>query len=140
MIGMAICLKYMPKRTTYGNKMLTKIKGFKNYLETVEKDKLETLVMQDPEYFYNILPYTYALGVSKVWMEQFEEIALKAPDWYDSSDAFNMYDFSTFMTATMATTASAMSSSPSSSDGGSSSDSGGGSSGGGSGGGGGGSW
>ena len=133
-------MKIMPKRTQYGNELLGKVKGFKRFLETAEKPQLESLVEQNPEYFYNILPYTYALGVSKVWMEQFEEIALKAPDWYDSSDAFNMYDFSTFMTATMATTASAMSSSPSSSDGGSSSDSGGGSSGGGSGGGGGGSW
>lgn len=139
-IFLIIFMKIMPKRTQYGNELLGKVKGFKRFLETAEKSQLESLVEQNPEYFYNILPYTYALGVSKVWMEQFEEIALKAPDWYDSSDAFNMYDFSTFMTATMATTASAMSSSPSSSDGGSSSDSGGGSSGGGSGGGGGGSW
>lgn len=127
-------LKIMPKRTPYGNEMLGKLRGFRRFLETAEKPQLESLVKQNPEYFYNILPYTYALGVSDVWISQFETIALKAPMWYDGADNFNIHTFETFMTTTMA---SAMSSSTSSDSGGSS---GGGSSGGGSGGGGGGSW
>lgn len=131
-------IKIMPKRTPYGTEILGKLRGFKRFLETAEKPQLEVLVEENPEYFYNILPYTYALGVSDVWISQFETIALQAPNWYDSNDNFNMHTFGTFMTTTMASATSAMSSSPSSSSGGSSS--GGGSSGGGSGGGGGGSW
>ena len=72
----------MPKRTPYGNEMLGKLKGFRRFLETAEKPQLESLVMQNPEYFYNILPYTYALGVSDVWINQFESIALEARHWY----------------------------------------------------------
>lgn len=125
--------KIMPKRTPYGNEILGKLRGFKRFLETAEKPQLESLVSQNPEYFYNILPYTYALGVSDVWVKQFETIALQAPDWYDSRNDFDMSTFSSFMTSTMSSATTAMSSSPSS-------DSGGGSSGGGSGGGGGGSW
>ena len=136
---LCIFIKIMPKRTKYGNELLGKVKGFRRFLQTAEKSQLESLVEQNPEYFYNILPYTYALDVSKVWMEQFETIALKAPDWYDSRDDFNMNNFSTFMTTTMAAATTAMSSSPSDSSSGGGS-SGGGSSGGGSGGGGGGSW
>ena len=133
--------KIMPKRTPYGNEMLGKLRGFKRFLETAEKPQLESLVTQNPEYFYNILPYTYALGVSDVWISQFESIALKAPNWYDSSDDFDMHSFGTFMNTTMDSAIIAMSSSPSSDSGGSDgSSSGGGSSGGGSGGGGGGSW
>lgn len=131
----------MPKRTPYGNEMLGKIKGFRRFLETAEKPQLESLVMQNPEYFYNILPYTYALGVSDVWINQFESIALEAPHWYNSRDHFSTHTFGAFMKSTMNSAFTAMSSSPSSSSGGgSSSSSGGGSSGGGSGGGGGGSW
>ena len=134
--------KIMPKRTPYGNEILGKLRGFKRFLETAEKTQLESLVSQNPEYFYNILPYTYALGVSDVWINQFETIALQAPNWYDSSNDFDMHTFGSFMTSTMASATTAMSSSPSSNSGGSSggSSSGGGSSGGGSGGGGGGSW
>lgn len=127
----------MPKRTAYGNEMLGKIRGFKRFLETAEKPQLEKLVQQNPEYFYNILPYTYVLGVSEKWISQFETIALKAPDWYDSTNDFNIHNFGNFMNTTMKYTTVAMVSSPSSSSG---SSSGGGSSGGGSGGGGVGSW
>ena len=135
-IGMVLCRVYLPKRTAYGNMMLGKVKGFKNFLEVAEKEKLETLVMEQPDYFYNILPYTYVLGVSDKWIKKFETIAIEAPSWYDSP-TFNTAAFGAFMGATMAAAYTSMSSSPSSSSGGSS---GGGSSGGGSGGGGGGSW
>jgi uncharacterized membrane protein len=135
-LGLIICLKYLPKRTPYGNQILGKLKGFKNFLETAEKDKLEAMVMQDPSYFYNILPYTYVLGVSDKWIKKFETISLQAPSWYDSPTGFNVTSFGTFMNNTMSSAEQSMSSSPSSSGG----SSGGGSSGGGSGGGGGGSW
>ncbi len=136
-IALMIFMKNMPKRTKFGNEMLGKIGGFKRFLETAEKQKLEELVSENPEYFYDILPYTYSLGVSDKWVKQFETIAIKAPDWYDSPDGFSMGTFNNFMTRTMDYASTAMSSSPSSDSGGSS---GGGSSGGGSGGGGGGSW
>lgn len=135
--GLIICMKYLPKRTHYGNQILGKIKGFKNFLETAEKDKLEAMVMQDPSYFYNILPYTYVLGVSDKWIKKFETISLQAPSWYDSPTGFNVVTFGSFMNNTMTSAQKSMSSSPSSSSG---TSSGGGFSGGGSGGGGGGSW
>ena len=52
-----IFVKIMPKRTPFGNEMLGKILGFRRFLETAEKTRLESLVEQNPEYFYNILPY-----------------------------------------------------------------------------------
>ena len=137
-IGMAICLKYLSKRTSYGNEIFGKLKGFKNFLETAEKERLEAMVMENPTYFYDILPYTYVLGVSDKWIKKFESISLQAPSWYDSPNTFNFVSFGSFINSTMASAESAMSSSSSSSDSGGSS--GGGSSGGGSGGGGGSSW
>ena len=137
MVLLIIFLGIMKKRTEYGTKMLGKIQGFKNFLEMAEKPRLEQLVMEDPEYFYNVLPYTYVLGVSSKWMKKFEDIALEAPVWYYGYTDFSMHTFNTFMNSTYTSISNAMSSSPSDSGGGSS---GGGFSGGGSGGGGGGSW
>ena len=139
LIRMIVFFKLMPKRTQYGNEILGKLIGFKNFLETAEKEKLEAMVMQDPAYFYNILPFTYVLGVSDKWIKKFEAISLQAPSWYESANAFDIATFGSFMNSTMVSAQSAMSSSPSS-DSGSGGSSGGGSSGGGSGGGGGGSW
>ena len=139
-LGMSICLEHLSKRTPYGNEMLGKIRGFKNYLKTAEKDKLNAMVMQDPTYFYNILPYTYVLGISDVWISKFETISMQAPTWYNEGADFDMVTFGTFMNSTMVSVQNTMSydsTSDNSSGGGSS---GGGSSGGGSGGGGGSSW
>ena len=93
------------------------------------------MVLKEPTYFYDILPYTYVLGVSKKWISKFESINLMAPTWYDSPNNFSIDHFNSFMNNTISSANNSMSSSPNS--GGSS---GGGSSGGGSGGGGGGSW
>jgi uncharacterized membrane protein len=137
-IGMGLFLKLMLKRTKYGIEMLGKLRGFKNFLETAEKEQLEDMVMKEPTYFYNILPYTYVLGVSDKWIKKFESIAIQEPTWYEGHSAFSVASFGSFMNSTMSSAQSAMSSSPSDSSGGGSS--GGGSSGGGSGGGGGSSW
>lgn len=136
-LGMTICLTFLPKRTPYGNEILSKIKGFKKYLEMSSKEELEIILNQNPTYFYELLPYSYVLGVSNEWTKKFENMVCKAPIWYDSNNAaFNMNTFYIFMNNTMDRANDTMTSSPSSS----SSSSAGGFSGGGSGGGGGSSW
>lgn len=137
--GMIVFCKLMPKRTPYGTQILGRVLGFKRFLLTAEKNRLEALVMDNPTYFYDILPYTYVLGVSNKWIAKFESIAIEEPDWYHSPSGFHAHTFGTFMHQTMTSANRAMTSQPSSS-GGSSGGSGGGCSGGGSGGGGGGSW
>jgi hypothetical protein len=94
----------MQKRTTYGNEMLGKVRGFKRFLDTLditEKTKLESLVHENPEYFYYILPYAYALGKSNAWMKKFETIEMQAPSWYNCDTKFNMYEFNQFLNKTM---------------------------------------
>lgn len=94
----------MQKRTTYGNEMLGKVRGFKRFLDTLditEKTKLESLVHENPEYFYYILPYAYALGMSNAWMKKFETIEMQAPSWYNCDTTFNMYEFNQFLNKTM---------------------------------------
>ena len=146
LIFIMILVTLMKRRTKYGTEVLGRILGFKTFLKTAEKEKLETLVNQDPEYFYNILPYAYVLGVSDKWIKNFETISLMPPEWYVGNDSY--YDYHTFSNNynyLMRTSANAMTSRPSSSDSyssfsGGSFSGGGGFSGGGSGGGGGSSW
>ena len=146
LIFIMILVTLMKRRTKYGTEVLGRILGFKTFLKTAEKEKLETLVNQDPEYFYNILPYAYVLGVSDKWIKNFETISLMPPEWYVGNDSY--YDYHTFSNNynyLMRTSANAMTSRPSSSGSyssfsGGSFSGGGGFSGGGSGGGGGSSW
>lgn len=147
LVGIIICIIsfvfsfFIRKRTDEAVDILGKINGFKNFLETAEKDKLEALVDDDPAYFYNILPYAYVLGVSDKWMKKFESIAVEPPQWYYGYCPYNYIMFSHFMRDTINSASNAMVSMPvQSGSGGSFSSGGGGFAGGGSGGGGGGSW
>lgn len=101
----------IPRRTEYGAAMHGKIAGFRRFIETAEKDKLEMLVDRDPSYFYHVLPYAYVLGVSKKWASRFEGIALSPPNWYygaTSADLFTAAAFSRTMNHGLSRTLSAM--------------------------------
>ncbi len=135
-----LCVLYIKKRTEKGNQILGKILGFKAFLETAEKDRLEALVKENPTYFYDILPYTYVLGVSEKWIDKFENIAIPPADWY-VGDCFTSSTWLHSLNTTMTTSVSSITSTTRFSGGGSGSGGfGGGSSGGGGGGGGGSSW
>ena len=61
-----------------------KILGFKNFLVTAEVAKLEMLVEENPQYFYNILPYCYVFGITKKIQEKFAK--LKSSTWSTEVD------------------------------------------------------
>ena len=67
---------FMKRRTEYGEIITARVKGFRHFLITAEKSKLEALVAENPTYFYNILPYTYAMNISKKWIKKFENIPI----------------------------------------------------------------
>jgi len=128
--------------TPFRVEMMGKLLGLKEFIETAEKPRLESLLQDDPQYFYRLLPYALVFGISDKWSEQFKDIAMEQPSWYSGSSNFESHIFTNTMTSNLCsaassaiTTASHDSSSVSYSGG-----SGGGFSGGGGGGGGGGSW
>lgn len=63
----------MEKKTDYGEIIHAKVLGFKNYLNIAQKDELDTMVEKNSNYFYDILPYAYVLGVSDKWIKNFEK-------------------------------------------------------------------
>lgn len=88
---------FMKRKTEYGEYITAKVKGFRHFLVTAEKPKLEALVAENPQYFYNILPYTYAMNISKKWIKKFEDIPMPEMDMgtfnYSSNYAYyTLYD------------------------------------------------
>ena len=81
---MMVFWNIVQRRTDFGVEMAGKIGGYKNFLLTVEKDRIERMVEEDPESFYHILPYAYALGISDAWIRKFEGITIPKPTWYHS--------------------------------------------------------
>lgn len=85
------------KDSDYRLSLLSQLLGFKEFLKTAEKDRLETLLEEDPEYFYHILPYAQVLHVSDIWEKKFQDITMPPPSWYDSRDVYSYTHFHTFM-------------------------------------------
>jgi uncharacterized membrane protein YgcG len=138
--------------TLLGAKILAEIEGFKLFLVTAEKDRLEVLNPPNvtPEVFEKFLPYAIALDCENQWSRKFEAEAAAAgitpdargnyyaPGWYSGS-AFGRLGsagFADSLGSSMAAAAASAATAPGSSSG----SGGGGSSGGGGGGGGGGGW
>lgn len=84
---------YMDKRTTRGNEWLGEILGLKDFIETAEKERLEALVNDNPQYFYDVLPYAYVLGISDVWAKKFADIVIENAKWYQSDEDLPVYLF-----------------------------------------------
>jgi uncharacterized membrane protein YgcG len=131
---------YADQRTDLGNQYMAKLLGFRTFLMDAEKDRIETLANENPEYFYNVLPYAMVLGVSEAWAKKFEHLTLTPPTWYVTNRPYGNFNSMLFYHSfnnSMASFSASMTSMPSQRGGGSV---GGGFSGGGSGGGGGRGW
>lgn len=131
---------FMIKKNAKGNKVLSELKGFKQFIKIAEENKLKMLLKEDPSYFETTMGYALAFGLFNSWAKKFDALNLSPPNWYSSStgQSLSMNNFSKSFSGVMSNVKSTMVSAPSSS--GSGSSSGGGFSGGGFGGGGGGSW
>jgi uncharacterized membrane protein len=131
----------MRKKTEKGTKLLQKLLGFKEFIKTVEKDRLATFLKEDEHYFDKVLPYAIVFGIADTWKDKLKGLDVPPPAWYSGNySTFNTAAFMSSLDRSMNEMSSTFYSSPSSSGSSGGSFSGGGSSGGGFGGGGGSSW
>ena len=138
-----IIAPFVTRRTKYYTEELNEIVGFKEFLQYAEKERLETLLEENPQYYYDILPYANVLGVSDIWENKFKGLTLEPPLYYRGHSVFTFAVFSSYYRHSYKSYSTAAVSSPSSSSrsgGGRGFGGGGGFSGGGFGGGGGGRW
>lgn len=70
------------RRTDYAANIIGRTLGFADFLRTAEKDRLETLVNENPSYFFDTLPYAVVLGVTGVWAKKFDGLIKEPPSWY----------------------------------------------------------
>lgn len=108
----------MVTRTKDYVEKLNMIVGFKNFIQLAEKDKLEAMLEEDPQFYYNILPYAQVLGVSDIWEDKFQEITVEPPQWATTSFAERVLTFhiiNSMIRSSMVNTTANMVSRPSSS-------------------------
>jgi uncharacterized membrane protein YgcG len=106
----------MPARTIKGARTVEQILGFIEFLNRVEKDRLDRTV-HTPEMFERYLPYAMAFGVEKRWARAFADICQSPPEWYRGTlpRVFVVPEFTSNLGRMAAVTGTAMQSAPRSS-------------------------
>lgn len=74
-----VLAKRIDVRTDKSVEIYGRILAFKTFLLQAEADRLETLIEDDPDYFFNILPYCYILGITQKMKPKFDRINLEGP-------------------------------------------------------------
>ncbi len=65
-----------------GNVLREEWLGFKLYLETAERYRMQNLT---PDIFEKYLPYAMIFSIEKQWAKSFESINMRNPEWYSSA-------------------------------------------------------
>lgn len=80
-----LCGNYITN-TEYRNSTMGQLLGLKEFIETADRSRLESLTRQDPQYFYRVYPYAAALGLSSLWIDKFQSIGVRKPAWLETTD------------------------------------------------------
>ncbi|MBI3589022.1 MAG: DUF2207 domain-containing protein [Candidatus Liptonbacteria bacterium] len=78
-------IKYEARLSEHGRILKEEWLGFKLYLETAEKYRMQNLT---PDLFEKYLPYAMIFGVEKKWAKNFEVMHLAPPNWYGSAAVY----------------------------------------------------
>ena len=79
-------LCYRNRQPTQWNLEMTgKLMGLKEFIRTAELPRLKLLMDENPEYFYDILPYAMVFGLSDKWGKLFKDLNVKQPEWYHTN-------------------------------------------------------
>lgn len=83
------------KRSEYYSTVLEQLLGLKDYIETVEKEKIEMLSKDDPSIFYKTLSFAIPLECEDKWAKKFKGIAL--PKNENITGNFDLFDMVVIM-------------------------------------------
>jgi uncharacterized membrane protein len=96
-IGVSVVIVFvigrqMTAKSLLGARTWVHVKGFQEFMNRVEADKLRTL---PPDTFEKFLPYAMALGVEAHWAKAFSGIIRNPPTWY-SGPNYGMFNTMSF--------------------------------------------
>lgn len=80
----------MPRKTRRGAETLVRVRGFQDFLERAEKDRLARM---PADTLHRWLPWAVALGVSERWIFNFEGLKVDQPTWYSGTDPFSLANY-----------------------------------------------
>ncbi|MEO8762778.1 MAG: DUF2207 domain-containing protein [Ginsengibacter sp.] len=87
----------MAKKTKKGTDLYKKLLGFKEFIRSVEKDRLHEFLKQDPNYFDKVLPYAIVFDIADKWKDKLKGLDIPPPTWYSGVYGGNNFNTMLFM-------------------------------------------
>ena len=75
-------------RRRMNNEIYGRVLGFRDFIQTAEYDRLKMLSEENPEYFFDIMPYASVFGMSTKWADKFADFRIPQPSWYQSPGGY----------------------------------------------------
>lgn len=88
-ISFFVLPKFIKKRTEEANALYGRMLGFKRFIRLADLPKMELLLKDNPDYFYDVLPYCMVMGLSDKIDKQMQYLGVASPDWADGFDPAN---------------------------------------------------
>ena len=88
---------FMSKKTKKGTLLYQKLLGFKEFIKSVEKDRLQEFLKQDENYFDKILPYAIVFDVADKWKDKLKGLDVPPPKWFSGNYAGANFNTAMFM-------------------------------------------
>ncbi len=86
----------LERPSSYAIRMLGQIIGYRDFICTVEKDRIERLSAEDPAFFYHVLSYAVAFGLEDRWVKAFNGLFVQPVPWYRCSTVPDIFIISSF--------------------------------------------
>ena len=86
--------KDVKERTQYGNEIIKQIESYKNF---IEKEQVDNLLSENPNSFFDILPYAFATGIVDKWFEKFNNEDIKKPEWFQAQGDYKIENLKEFV-------------------------------------------
>lgn len=88
---------FMTKKTKKGTLLYQKLLGFKEFIKSVEKDRLQEFLKQDENYFDKVLPYAIVFDMADKWKDKLKGLEVPPPTWYSGYYAGSNFNTLMFM-------------------------------------------
>ena len=85
----------MARRTWRGVQLLARVRGFQEFLERAEKDRLERM---PADTLHRFLPWAISLGVTERWIFNFDGVKVDEPRWYTGTSPFSLSSYHSGLT------------------------------------------
>ncbi len=72
--------------------VLDDVLGFREFILVTEEEKIEFMLQENPELYYDVLPYAQVLGVTDEWDDKFAKLTIAPPSWYEGSN-LTVFDY-----------------------------------------------